>query len=381
VANNLDEVMPKILAQGLKCLRQNAIMTRLVTRDYQGEAAQKGDVINIPLSSALTVSDVSPSVAYVTGEDAVPTKVQVTLDFWKRSGFYMTDKDLKEAMDGHVMRQAEEAVKALSNAVDSFILGKHVGIYSAVGAAGSTPFNGSLTDAKNARVKLNKQLAPQDGLVGVLNPDAEGNLGIVPEVLSAEKRGDAQGIIKGVVGEKLGFKWYMDQNIASGGYTPGTAWVTGYTVSSISVAAGDTTLNITNTTAAGSIKVGDIFTVGGSSQQYVVTVTATFSATVPMAISFKPALASAASAGVALTVIGTAYAANLAFHPNAFAWVSRPLGDIDGLGNNISAMTDPISGITLRVEAQRQNKQTLVEFDILGGAALIRDALAVKILG
>jgi hypothetical protein len=215
----------------------------------------------------------------------------------------------------------------------------------------------------------------------VLNPDAEGNLGIVPEVLSAEKRGDAQGIIKGVVGEKLGFKWYMDQNIASGGYTPGTAWVTGYTVSSISVAAGDTTLNITNTTAAGSIKVGDIFTVGGSSQQYVVTVTATFSATVPMAISFKPALASAASAGVALTVIGTAYAANLAFHPNAFAWVSRPLGDIDGLGNNISAMTDPISGITLRVEAQRQNKQTLVEFDILGGAALIRDALAVKILG
>jgi hypothetical protein len=379
VANNLDEVMPKILAQGMKCLRQNAIMSRLVTRDYQGEAAQKGDVINIPLSSALTVADVSPSVAYVTGEDAVPTKVQVTLDFWKKSGFYMTDKDLKEAMDGHVMRQAEEAVKALSNAVDSFILGKHVGIYGAAGTAGSTPFNGSLTDAKNARVKLNKQLAPSDGLVGVLNPDAEGNLGIVPEVLRADERGDNQGIIKGVVGEKLGFRWYMDQNVTT--YTPGSAWVTGYTVSSISVAAGDTTLNITNTTAAGSIKVGDIFTIGGASQQYVVTVTATFSATVPMAISFKPALLSAASAGVALTVIGTAYTANLAFHPNAFAWVSRPLGDIDGLGNSISAMTDPISGITLRVEAQRQNKQTLVEFDILGGAALIRDALAVKILG
>jgi hypothetical protein len=277
------------------------------------------------------------------------------------------------------MRQAEEAVKALSNAVDSFILGKHVGIYGAAGTAGSTPFNGSLTDAKNARVKLNKQLAPSDGLVGVLNPDAEGNLGIVPEVLRADERGDNQGIIKGVVGEKLGFRWYMDQNVTT--YTPGSAWVTGYTVSSISVAAGDTTLNITNTTAAGSIKVGDIFTIGGASQQYVVTVTATFSATVPMAISFKPALLSAASAGVALTVIGTAYTANLAFHPNAFAWVSRPLGDIDGLGNSISAMTDPISGITLRVEAQRQNKQTLVEFDILGGAALIRDALAVKILG
>jgi hypothetical protein len=379
VANNLDEVMPKILAQGMKCLRQNAIMSRLVTRDYQGEAAQKGDVINIPLSSALTVADVSPSVAYVTGEDAVPTKVQVTLDFWKKSGFYMTDKDLKEAMDGHVMRQAEEAVKALSNAVDSFILGKHVGIYGAAGTAGSTPFNGSLTDAKNARVKLNKQLAPSDGLVGVLNPDAEGNLGIVPEVLRADERGDNQGIIKGVVGEKLGFRWYMDQNVTT--YTPGSAWVTGYTVSSISVAAGDTTLNITNTTAAGSIKIGDIFTLGGSSQQYVVTVTATFSATVPMAISFKPALVSAHSAAVALTVIGTAYVANLAFHRDAFAWASRPLGDISGLGNAVQSVADPISGIALRLEVSRQNKQTMFEYDILGGANLIRRELACKILG
>jgi hypothetical protein len=351
--------MPKILAQGLKCLRQNAVMSRLVTRDYQGAAAQKGAVINIPLSTAQTVTDVSPSVAYVTGQDSTPTKVQVTLDFWKKSSFFMTDKDVQEAMDGHVIRQAEEAVKALSNAVDSFILAKHTALYGLVGTPGTTAFNGSLLQAKQARVLLNKQLAPDDGSrVAVLDPDAEGALGVVPEVLKANERGDNQGIIKGVVGEKLGFKWYMDQNVA-----------------------GDTTLKITNTTASGTIKVGDIFTIGGATQQYVVTVTATFSATVPMAITFTPALASDVSAAIALTVIGTAYVANLAFHPNAFAWASRPLGDIPGLGNEISSMTDPISGITLRVEAQRQNKQTMIEFDILGGAACIRRQLAVKIAG
>jgi hypothetical protein len=372
--------MPKILAQGLKCLRQNAVMSRLVTRDYQGAAAQKGDVINIPLSTAQTVTDVSPSVAYVTGQDSTPTKVQVTLDFWKKSSFFMTDKDVQEAMDGHVIRQAEEAVKALSNAVDSFILAKHTALYGLVGTPGTTAFNGSLLQAKQARVLLNKQLAPDDGSrVAVLDPDAEGALGVVPEVLKANERGDNQGIIKGVVGEKLGFKWYMDQNVTS--YTPGTAWATGYTVSSLSATAGDTTLKITNTTASGTIKVGDIFTIGGATQQYVVTVTATFSATVPMAITFTPALASDVSAAIALTVIGTAYVANLAFHPNAFAWASRPLGDIPGLGNEISSMTDPISGITLRVEAQRQNKQTMIEFDILGGAACIRRQLAVKIAG
>jgi hypothetical protein len=379
VANTLTEVIPKILAAGVKCLRQNAVMSRLSTSDYQGAAQQKGDVVNIPLSSTVTASDVSPSVAFITGSDSTPTSAKITLDFWKRAGFFMTDKNMKEAMEGHIPREADEAVKSLANAVDSFILGKHVGLYGMVGTAGTTPFNGSLTAAKSARVLLNKQLAPQDGRVAVLDPDAEGNLGIVPEVLKANERGDNQGIIKGVVGEKLGFQWYMDQNVTS--YTPGTAWVTGYALSTVAGAAGDTTLNVINATASGSVKIGDIFTVGGGTQQYVVTVTATMSATVQAAISFKPALVSAAATGAALTVVGTAYVANLAFHPDGIAWASRPLGDISGLGNMVQSVVDPISGIALRLEVSRQNKQTLFEFDILGGAAVIRPELAVKIAG
>lgn len=377
MANTLTEVIPKLLAGGLKCLRQNAVMTRLVSSDYSNMAAQKGDVINIPLSSAVTAQDVSPSVAFVTGSDAVPTKVQITLDFWKSARFFMTDKDKQEAMDGHIPRQAEEAVKSLANAVDAYILGKHVGIYGAAGTAGTTPFNGSLTAAKAARVILNKQLAPQDDRRAVLDPDAEGNLGIVPEVLKANERGDNQGIIKGVVGQKLGFDFYMDQNVSS--YTPGTGWVTGFTASTVAGAVGDTTLNVINATASGQIKIGDIFTIGGASQQYVVTVTTTVSATVQSAITFKPALVSAAATGVALTVIGTAYVANLAFHRDALAWASRPLGDVDA-GEFLSA-SDPVSGITLRLEKVRQNKQTMYEFDILGGANLIRRELACKILG
>jgi hypothetical protein len=379
VANTLTEVIPKLLVGGVKCLRQNAVFSRLVNRDYDGAAAQKGDVINIPLSSAVTAADVSPSVAFVTGSDAAPTSAKVTLDFWKKAGFYMTDKNMKEAMDGHIPRQAEEAVKALANAVDSFIWGKHTGLYGAVGTAGTTPFNGSLLQAKQARVLLNKQLAPLDNRRAVLDPDAEGALGVVPEVLKANERGDNQGIIKGAIGEKLGFDWYMDQNVTS--YTPGTAWVTGYTASTVAGSVGDTTLQITNSTASGQIKVGDIFTIGGGSQQYVVTVTATFSATVPMAISFMPALVSAAATGANLTVIGTAYVANLAFHPDAIAFASRPLGDIQGLGNAIGSISDPISGIALRLEVSRQNKQTLFEYDILAGANVVRPELAVKIMG
>jgi kynurenine formamidase len=82
--------------------------------------------------------------------------------------------------------QASEAIKALANAVDSYILGKHTGIFSASGAATTTPFASDLTVAGKARVKLNKQLAPVDDRRAVLDPDAEGQLLTVADIEAFE---------------------------------------------------------------------------------------------------------------------------------------------------------------------------------------------------
>jgi hypothetical protein len=164
-------------------------------------------------------------------------------------------------------------------------------------------------------------------------------------------------------------------------YTPGTGWVTGYVLSTVAVAVGDVTANVLNATASGTIKVGDIFTVAGSTQQHVVTVAATASATVAVAIGFNPAIAAAAATGAALTVVATAYTQNLAFHRDAFAWASRPLMDIPMGGSQFMSVVDPLSGIALRLEVSRQNKQTSFSYDILGGANIIRPELAALVAG
>jgi hypothetical protein len=378
VSNVISSVLPIIYAQGVLALRQNAVMSRLVNRDYQNLAAEKGDSINVPIPSALAASDVVPGYTVVTSTDISPTKAVVTLDFWKRSAFTMTDKNIAEALSGVVPMQMSEAIKSIGNAIDTYIIGKTVGFQGFCGTPATTPFNTSLTIAGTARKLLNKQLAPMDERRGVLDPDAESNFLLNTNIINADQRGDQSGIVEGRIARTLGLDWYMDQNVSQ--YTPGAGWVTGFVLSTVGAAVGDTTLNILNATASGTIKVGDVFTVSGSTQSYVVTASVTASATVQVAIAFQPALVSAAITGAAITVVSTAFVQNLAFHRNALAWVSRPMAN-DGLGNLVMSDVDPISGVALRLEVSRQHYQTTWAFDVLGGANVIRREYGVRIAG
>jgi hypothetical protein len=378
VANTITNVTPQLLAQGLLALRQDAIMPRVVNRSYDTIAMQKGDVVNIPIPSAIAARNVTPGVTTDSNVDSSPTVALVTLDNWKESPFYLTDKDAAAVMTGTVPMQASEAIKSLANAIDDAILANYTGIYGFAGTAGTTPFNGSLTAAASARTLLNRQLAGRNDRRAVIDPDADGNLLLNAEILKANERGDTAGLVEGIIARKLGFDWFMDQNIPT--HTVGTGWATGFSISTVSGGYGLTTVNVLNATASGQIKVGDVFKVAGNSQQYVVTVTNTVSATVAVVITFSPAFVTAYATAAALTVIGTNHVVNLAFHRDAFAFASRLLGSSAGLGVMQSAV-DPISGVALRLELSRQHRQDTYAYDSLWGDALVRPSLAVRIGG
>lgn len=373
-ANTTTYVLPQLLAQGLLSLRQFAVMPRYVNRAYETLAGEKGTTIDVPIPSAITAAAVSPS--YVPPDDAgvSPTRVQISLSQWWEAPFFLTDKELLEVMNGTIPLQAQEAIKAIANNVDSAILALYANVYGYAGTAGTTPFATDLSEYLSARSVLNNQLAPLDPRFVVLNPDAEANALALRAFQDAAFRGDTMGIQDGVIGKKLGAFWFVDQNVPS--QTAGT-WTNAGTTTGTN-AAGQTTVNLTGGT--GSILAGDIVTFSGADKQTYVVVTPTGTAPTT-AIVVSPALVTAKSSGETVTVKAT-HVVNMAFHRDAFVLASRPFAGADPLGlGQYSSAVDPISGLTLRLEVSRQHKRTRFSYDILYGVQAVRPQLACRIAG
>lgn len=384
MANTLTNILPTLLAMGLKALRENAVMPRLVNRSYDSLAAQPGNVINVPTPSSISVRTPTAAVTWDSNQDFSPSTVAVTLDFWREASFHLSDSDFLSIERGYIPMQASEAIKALANAVDVYIIGKHTGIYGFAGSetGGTTPFSTNLNAAASARAVLNNQLAPLQDRRAVLSPLAEANLLKNSDILGVDKLGTNEQIIQGTISRRLGFDWFMDQNIPN--FVCGTAACSGYIASTVSGVVGQSTINVINATASGALKVGDLFRFTGDPDGncYVLTTAvACVCATAATILTFTPALKTTVEIGATLIFVSGTYVANLAFHRDAFAWASRPLADVSGVGNTMQSMVDPVSGCALRIEVARQYKQVTYSYDILGGAALVRPALACKIIG
>src|SRR5438270_158144 len=142
MANTLTSIMPKILASGLLALREAAVMPRLVKFDWGTETAKYGSTIDVPVPATQAAADVSPSNTPPAPADHAPTTVQIVLNKWKKSEFYLTDKEMGEIDKNQSFypMQVSEAVRALANQVNSDVFTLYKDVYGYTGTAGTTPF-------------------------------------------------------------------------------------------------------------------------------------------------------------------------------------------------------------------------------------------------
>lgn len=376
MANTLTNVIPQLLAQGLLALRQQAIMPRLVNRGYEIMAGEKGSTIDIPIPSAIVVGDVSPGPVPPSTPDVSPTKASIPLNKWKEASFYLTDKDMMEAMTGTIPMQASEAIKAIANQIDADIFALYTQVYGFAGTAGTPPFANDVNAYLEARKVLAQQLAPMDPRFVVLDPQAEANALGLRAFQDASFRGDTAGIINGQIGAKLGALWVMDQNIVT--HTAGTN--AGATTNAAGYAIGLKTVTLASA-GTGTIVVGDIITFAGDLQTYTVTA-GDADVSNGGTVSFEPGLKKAIPAGATLITTKASHVVNLVFHRDAFALAMRPFEGSDPLGvGTFQAAVDPISGLVLRLEVQREFRRTRFSYDVLYGVGIPRPELATRLAG
>lgn len=379
MVNTVTNIMPKILARGLLALREQAVMPRVVNGDYSQQAAQKGDTIDVPIPSALTVNSVTPSNTPPTPADSSPTKVQIPLNNWYEANFHMTDKELVEVdrNEHFVPMQMSEAVKALANKINTTVHNEYKGVFGFAGTAGSTPFASAVSAATDARKVLNQQLCPRTDRRMILDFDAEASALALDSFNNVNQVGGTGPKIEGEIGRKFGFDIYTDDAIvthSAGG--SGTPLVNG------ALAVGDTSVVIDGMSGSGGLVVGDVITMAGNTQTYAV-VTAPAASGGAQTVTVSPAITGIIANDAAITVKAS-HVVNLGFHRDAFALAMRPLQGStqgDSYGNQIVSMTDPITGLSMRLEVSRQHKQIVYSLDALWGVKLIRPQLAVRIAG
>jgi len=388
MANTLTNIMPKILAKGLLALRERCILPGLVNMDYGSEAAQKGTTIDVPISTAISVAQVSPSNVLPAPGDTTPDLVQISLDKWyKNTPFHLTDKELTEVDRNRdfIPMQVSEAVRGIANQVNQDIFSTYTDVGNAANTAGSALDVDAIVEA---RKRLNISNAPNQDRAFVINHAAEADL--LGETAfsqwNAAGPSSTENIqIRGEIGERFGFRWFADDDCPL--HTSGTAADDATLLTNGATAVGARTVSMTYN-AVKTLKAGDSFTIDGDSTMYSVAADVSL-ASGNTDVTFSPALKVAAANDTDIVffapgngTIGVDRRIALAFHRDAFALATRPLmasaSDL-AMGSNMMSMTDPQTGLSLRLEVQRQYKQTTWEFDILYGVKCVRPEYACKV--
>ena len=392
-----------ITRKSLEILENNLVITRNVNRQYDDsfavEGAKIGSTLRIRLPDRALVTD----GAALTAQDDNEQYTTLTVSSQKHIGVQFTSAELTMQLDDFAERVLKPRISQLASTVDADVANAYKSIGNTVGTPGTTPATALVL--LQAQQKLNENAATMSPRYATVNPAA--NAGLVNGLSGFFNPTDtiSRQFKNGMMGENvLGYEEVnMSQSIKM--HTCGSRTATGGTLSASVSTQGATTIAITGAGAAGTIKIGDVFTVAGcyavnpqtrestgSLFQFVALADVTLDGSGAGNITVAPiytaanALATVDSfpaSGAAVVFVGAAsgqYAQNLVYHRDAIAFATADLllpGGVDMASRAVH------NGISLRVVRQYDinNDRMPCRVDVLYGYSAIRPQMAARIWG
>ena len=368
---------PQIIAkEALLQLKNNTVMSNLVYRDYENEfVAGVGNTVTIRKPATFEAKEFNRTTG-IEIQDATEGAESVKLDKLLDVSFEVTAEQLSLDIADFSTQLLQPAMQSFAQKIDSYLLGLYKDVSNTYGTAGTTPNDiGAITGARKI---LNETKTPFDNRSLVIDPSAENNFLQIPTFHEAGKVGDnGTSLSEASLGRKFGFGIYTDQNVAT--HTAGTLSAgTGKIKPKADTTKGETTITVGATTLTGSVIVGDVVVV--LDKTYTVTAAATAESN-EITFNITPALMDDITTSTEITVTA-GHVANLAFHKNAFALVTRPLALPKGLSSEQKAIVN-YDGFGLRViyDYNSQFKKDVISIDMLCGVKTLNPELACRLLG
>ena len=369
--------LQEIARQALPQLIDNLVFPNLCHRDFSEDFHDLGDTVKVRRPSVFTAEEFDAETG-VNYQDLSDDMVDVQLNHIATVDCRASAIESATGLDDLNRVFIEPAAAALAQKINADGLALYKDVAASVGTPGTTP--STLADLAEVRRALNVNRVPAYDRAAVWDPEADIMLAQLPALIASEKAGVSEALREGAIGRVYGMDNYMSQAVCS--HTVGTAISTNAALM-LSVAAkqGDTQFSITGGTDK-TLKQGDIIVI--NNVNYAVAQDVQFvdsDAIVPIVGAAKRNHSIGASVYYKGSKDVPVYTANLAFHPMAFAYVTRPLINPDGQG--VASYVTSYNGISLRVTKgyDQKYKRSIYSMDVLYGFKTVYPDLAVRVLG
>jgi hypothetical protein len=375
----------------LRVAHEKATFIGTTSLQYDSSFAQTGAKIGTPLKIRLpnkyTVTTGKALVAQDTSEESVT----LTVATQKHVGMNFSQAELALELDDFKKRIVNPAVSVLISDVENDYLSSVTKkVYNSVGTAGTTP--ASMLTFGQARAAINRGLGPKDDERSIqIDSLAMAAMVNAYSALFHDQMEIKRQYRDGFISRNSGFDWYENERVYI--HTTGSDHTT-VTVND-TVASGDTTF----TTAGASVTVGTVFTIAnvnkvhpetkaslGESAQFVITAINGNDWTIsPGFISTGATqnIDALPANGAAITLVGsasTAYEQHLAYHKDAFAFVTADLEKPEGVHFASQQNYEGLSMLLVR-QYDINNSNIPTRLDILYGYETVRPEWACRITG
>lgn len=404
-----------ITREAARVLTNRLNFANKIRRTYDDKFAVDGAKIGTTLNVRMPPRYVGRIGQAMQVEDATETQVPVRLTTQFGVDLQFSSQDLALNIDDFSKRFINPAVTRIANKIDADGLQLYRQVYNHVGVFGAVPALGMTY--LQAGVRLDDCCAPQgDERYCVVSPIMQATIVNANAAVFNHQRLIGEQYRSGEMGEAYGFSFSMDQNIPS--HTIGALGVGSVPATTANLTGNMGTVLATNAWAPNAaLNEGDVISIAGlfginplertptdALQQFVVTAPCVANGAGAMNIPVSPAIilsgaqqtcwaaGGALALGALVNVFDTAAAGHpglllagtrrqgLAFHPDAFTFVTADLPVFQGSGE-MSRVSSKSLGLSIRMWRQGdiRSDQLLTRLDILYGWAALRPELACRV--